>query len=350
MKRFRLFVFVLMTLTISSAGGQPPQETDLRMVLGRFPDPPALNLEVIETVELEGGLRHKIEYTVEPADYLFNRPIDKVRAYLFVPGHKKGQCLPAIVAIHQDGPFTHLGKDEPAGIKGAEDQRYGVELFERGYVVIIPDRYGHAERRRIPNAADAPSEMMRDLGLWLKWAGQLILSGRTHLGKEAYDLMRAVDVLNTLEYVDTERIGAIGHSAGGNALVYFMFMDRRVKAGVSSCGFFELLNWFNDETMSFSNSVFALPNLATVGTSSDYLGHLAPRSFLITRGLSEMESPEESAKHVENTKAIENHARRYYQNLEADERLEAVYFQGGHEFPEEIREQVYKWIDRQFKI
>ncbi|NIR49784.1 acyl-CoA thioester hydrolase, partial [candidate division KSB1 bacterium] len=135
------------------------------------------------------------------------------------------------MAIHQDGPFTHIGKSEPAGLDGNENLHYGLELFKRGYVVICQDRYYHAERRRIPNPGQAGSHMMRDLNRWLKWAGQLILKGRTHFGKEVYDLMRAVDVLYTYDFVDRDKIGAIGHSAGGNVLVYFMFVDQRVTVG-----------------------------------------------------------------------------------------------------------------------
>jgi len=63
----------------------------------------------------------------------------------------------------------------------------------------------------------------------------MILTGRTYFGKEVYDLMRAVDVLYSFDFIDKEKIGAIGHSAAGNVLVYFMFVDKRIKVGVSSC-------------------------------------------------------------------------------------------------------------------
>ena len=48
--------------------------------------------------------------------------------------------------------------------------------------------------------------------------------------------MAAVDVLHTLDYVDKDRIGAIGHSHGGHNVVFAMALDERVKAGVSNCG------------------------------------------------------------------------------------------------------------------
>jgi len=216
-------------------------------------------------------------------------------------------------------------------------------------VVICPDRYYHAERRPIPSPDTTGSHPMQDLRLWLKRAGQLILSGRTHLGKEVYDLMRAVDVLQTYQFVDKNRIGAIGHSAGGNVLVYFMFVDKRVKVGVSSVGFFELMDFFNLKDPSFSNSVFALPGLARVGRSTDYLAFLAPRPFFMTRGLHERETEEGSAQHVAETKTVEAYAAQRYAKVGAAEMLKVVYFEGGHAFPPEIREQAYEWLDRHLK-
>jgi len=104
----------------------------------------------------------------------------------------------------------------------------------------------------------------------------MTLSERTYFGKEIYDLMRAVDVLCSYDFVDKGKIGAIGHSAGGNILVYFMFVDKRVQVGVSSCRFFELVDFYSEASTSFSNSVFALPGLTKIGRSADYLAFLAP--------------------------------------------------------------------------
>jgi dienelactone hydrolase len=339
-----IFVFLLASCTT-----QKSNKGELLDILGSFPKPPSLQIKTLETVSLDKGIRYKLEYTVEEADTLFDRPVDKVRAYLFVPNHNENEKLPAIVAIHQDGPNTHLGKSEPAGLAGDKNLCYGLELFQRGYVVICPDRYYHAERRRIPNPDKAGSNMMRDLNRWLKWAGQLILKGRTHFGKEVYDLMRAVDVLYTYDFVDKDKIGAIGHSAGGNVLVYFMFADSRIKVGASSCGFYELIDDFNDKDPSFSNSVFALPNLANVGKSVDYLAYIAPRPFLMTRGLHELQSEEASKQHVMKTKSIESYARRRYKELNASDKLKAIYFEGGHDFPPDIRGQVYAWLDANLK-
>ncbi len=343
-----LFLCILLTISLPSVG-QTTEKSEFLHLLGSFPEPCHLNVRVLESVHLVGGIRSKIEYTVEESDDYLGWPTDVVRAYLFVPDHAPGDKLPTVVAIHQDGPSTHLGKLEPTGLGGDLGLAYGRELFERGYVVIIPDRYYHGERRPLAASDHPGSNQMRDLRLWLKRAGQMILRGRTHLGKEVYDLKRAVDVLVSHPFVDPSRIGAIGHSAGGNVLVYFMFADERISCGVSSVGFFELLDFFGLEDPSFANAVFALPGLAEIGRSADYLGWIAPRPFLMTRGLAERSSSEASRVHVEETRRIEQHARRRYAKLGASDRLETIYFEGGHAFPDSVKQQAFSWLDSHLK-
>jgi dipeptidyl aminopeptidase/acylaminoacyl peptidase len=54
--------------------------------------------------------------------------------------------------------------------------------------------------------------------------------------------MRAVDLLQSLDFVDPERIGAIGHSMGSITTYLTMALDPRIKAGVrSSTGIDEYL-------------------------------------------------------------------------------------------------------------
>jgi hypothetical protein len=128
-------------------------------------------------------------------------------------------------------------------------------------------------------------------------------------------------------------------------MVYFMFLDPRIKLGVSSCGFYELLEDFSDHDRSFSNSVFAIPGLATIGRSADYLAFIAPRPVLLTRGLRELSTEEQSQQHIKKTKNIEAYVRNRHSQLQVPDQLEVIYFDGGHEFPEEVRNTAYEWID-----
>ncbi len=67
---------------------------------------------------------------------MFHGPVDRIRAYLFEPSHNPGTRLAAMVAIHQDGPQSHMGKLETAGLAGDKNISYGLELFQQGYVVL----------------------------------------------------------------------------------------------------------------------------------------------------------------------------------------------------------------------
>jgi len=352
-----LFISILVVAHFNPEAFSYPQREALLNVLGTFPQRPPVNVDTLESVQLESGWRYKIEYLSEPADTLFDEPEDRIRAYLFIPQHKPGQRLPAIVAIHQDADNVHLGKSEPAGLdiddgkhQYYEDQKYGLELFLRGYVVICPDRFGHAERRRISLGDTMLVNQERDADLYNHRVGQLLLKGRTSQGKEAYDLMRSADVLYSLDVVDTNRIGAIGHSAGGYNLVYFMFADPRVKVGISSCGFFELLNFFNDKEPVKRWATSALPGLAKVGKSADYLAALAPRPILLTRGKGEWyghpDGERRSAKHVQETVELERYARERYQALNAGDNLKVIYFDGGHFFTLFVKKVAYHWLDK----
>ncbi|MFQ6114975.1 MAG: hypothetical protein ACE5NG_12995 [bacterium] len=84
-------------------------------------------------------------------------------------------------------------------------------------------------------------------------------------------------------------------------------------------------------------------------SSTDYLALIAPLPFLMTRGLYEIENEEASKRHVMKTKKIENDVRKYYEKLNASERFKAIYFEGSHDFPPEIHESVYKWLDSYLK-
>ena len=340
--------------TEAAARGPGGVDAGLRKVLGAMPRRPAPSFTVLETATIEGGKRLKVEYLAEPASARLHEPEDRIGAYLFVPDHAPGARLPAILAIHQDGPHTHIGKKETAGLEGDASLFYGLELFRRGYVVLCADRFYHAERRR--GAAPDSVDPVRDLDLLNHRVGQLVLHGRTAMGKEAHDCMLGVDVLASLAYVDPARIGAIGHSAGGYALVFAMFLDPRIRAGVSSCGYFDPVRFFDEKAPKRRLAADALPGLARFGSGAGYLAGVAPRPLLLTRGLWEWgQDPDwrqASIDHVEETRRLVADAAPRYRAAGAPEALRALYFDengGNHDFPPGVRREAYAWLEAQLK-
>lgn len=225
----------------------PTHNELLTSLLGVMPDKEPLRVDTLETTALDGGVRYKIHYFIEPGNPALETPDDWGSAYLFVPSLPQGKKAPAIVAMHQDDVHYHIGKSEPAGLLGDSTMFYGKELFERGYVVICPDRFYHADRRKTCQDWGNLSEndYERDFFTQQKRIGVLLAEGRNTWGKEAYDFSRAVDVLLSMPEVDADNIGAIGHSAGANAISYCMFYEPRVKAAVANCGTSEINSYYN---------------------------------------------------------------------------------------------------------
>lgn len=357
MKQILVFLtlFLIITFTTGISFGQKQQK--FLAVLGTMPKKPVLYIDTLEKTKLDNGWRYKIKYLAEDSNESFHTPKDYIYAYLFVPNSPRDKKLPAIVAVHQDGNHNYLGYLETTGIAGDVDQHYGLELFNRGYIVICPDRFLHAERRRI-SKPDTLADCFDEADIAEQhWVGQLLMMGRNFISKEVYDLIISTDVLCTIPNIDKKRIGAIGHSAGGNILPYFMFADKRISVGASSCGVFELVDWYAEDAIRKRNLLPVIPGLATIGRTSDFVGLIAPRPFLMTRGLSEWgaddtRQKQNSKRHVEGTQLIDTEARRYYKSADANNNLKTIYFDengGGHAFPPKVKEQVYHWLDSYLK-
>ncbi|MBO5245737.1 MAG: prolyl oligopeptidase family serine peptidase [Eubacterium sp.] len=323
-------------------------------LLGEMPERQPLRIDTLEQVPLKNGIRYKIRYFIEAGNPMIHTPDDWGSAFLFVPSLKNGKKAPAIVAIHQDDVNFHIGKAEPAGIMGDSTMYYGKELFERGYVVICPDRYYHADRRKIcQDWGDfSQPDTERDMYSWLKRNGVLLSEGRNCWGKEAYDLSRAVDVLVSLPEVDADNIGAIGHSAGANVMSYFVFFDTRVKASVANCGTMEMNSYWDYNRPGGVFGSLAMPNSVKTGIDThDYIGKIAPRAFFIIQGAHQWGDgqPDINDKATEKELEIFKNA---YLNEGKGSSINTLFFEenkGRHSFPPEVKEQAYRWLDEHLK-
>lgn len=118
-------------------------------------------------------------------------------------------------------------------------------------------------------------------------ANRLLFEGWTPLGKELYELSRALDVLVAQPEVDGGRLGVIGHSAGGLLAALAMFVDPRIGAGCSSCGTWLVRNAYRDDylrPMQGFAGLLSVPGMRRWGDLDDVLAGLAPRPFLETNG------------------------------------------------------------------
>ena len=275
---------------------------------------PPLRVRVLEETRGEGYTRQLLTYDALQGD--------PVAAYLFVPD-KRGP-KPAVLALHPTGV---LGTGIPAGLGDRPNRSYALELAARGWVVLAPDYPYMGGEQRDPY----------DLGY---------VSGTM---KGIYNHVRGVDLLVRSPEVDPERIGAIGHSLGGHNALFVALFDRRVRAVVTSCGFNAFARYKQGDLTGWSSAKY-MPRIATVFGKdparmpfdfTEILGAIAPRPVFVS-------APTGDANfEVSGVRDCVRAARPVYERVfGAGDRLVAVHPDCGHDFPSEIREQAYGFLDR----
>ncbi len=292
------------------------------------PDRPALELTIHEDVVVEGIYRRKlISYAVEAGE--------RAHAYLGIPAKLSGPA-PAIVALH--GTYKH-GKKRAAGLIDNPDKAYLDHLCRRGYVVIAPEHFVSGHR--------IPTEGSYETGAFYKkhpnW---------TAVGKFTYEHSIAIDVLQSLDEVDDNRIGALGHSLGGHGSMFLAAYDDRIKAAASNCGgaFFRhnprVLDWSRGRWYIYFKPIRdglrrgEMPPI----DFHEIIALIAPRAFLDVSGLNDGHGPTQRQRLLMMMKVMDVY------ELEGAAQNFGFYAHGrGHSVPHESRQLIYAFMDAHLK-
>lgn len=155
---------------------------------------------------------------------------DRIPAFLLVPT-TGGEPRAALLIHHQHNGERHLGKSEVCGLAGDPLQAFGVALVERGFVVLAPDSICFEDRRAERIGIDPdPSD-------WQQHYNEMtyrLLRGDTLMRKVLEDGATGISVLIESGLVDPARLGVLGHSYGGNTVLFQTALDERVQFGCSS--------------------------------------------------------------------------------------------------------------------
>lgn len=288
----------------------------LRERLGGLPaevgQAPAV-LSAAQPTEHAGYRRGYIEFESTPGAI--------VPAWLLVPNGLTGPA-PAVIAVHGHG----YGVDDTVGINAdgsdrAEPQGYhqdfAVALCRRGMVVIAPELRGFGRRREQSAVAEAPGSNSCHEASW--WGMML---GKPLLGSRVWDVLRALDLLQSLPEVDSGRIGIMGSSGGGAVTLFAAALDQRLRATVIS-------NYF----CTFRDSILAIrhchcnyvPGLLQDGEMYDIAALIAPRPLLIATGADDPIFPLPGV--LEAYERVSD----AYAALGAADRIDKHVFAGGHQ-------------------
>ncbi len=324
----------------------------MQTVMGILPDSHRrvpLDVKVESREETPEYTRIKLTYAAEPGD--------RVPALLLVPKKVKvdasglggeianrdkattnnrgfGGRLPAMLCLH---PTNVDGKAQTAGLVGEKTRHYGHQLAERGFVCLIPDYPSFGDYKAYDFKQKAPGSEQ-----------PLYESGSM---KAIWNNIRAVDLLESLGYVDIDSIGLIGHSLGGHNALFTAVFEPRIKAVVTSCGFTAFHDYYKGDLKGWTSDRY-MPKIRDVYQNNpdkmpfdfpEVLAAIAPRGIYINAPLHDANFD------VGGVKKCIAAAQPVFDLLEAKDKLVVEYPDCAHDFPDEVRERVYEWLKKELK-
>ena len=291
----------------------------MQKAMGNFPvekTKQALKAKVVEKNDFKDFLIQTIELTAEGQPTVF--------ADVYIPNLKsEATKLPAMLALH---PTGSQGKRIIGGESPKHNRQYANELAKRGYVVIAPD---------YPSFGDANGyDFLTD-----EYDSGTMLGIVNHI--------RCVDYLAGMEIVDEERIGVIGHSLGGHNAIFVAAFEPRLKVIVTSCGWTpfhdyysgKIAGWTSDRYMPLLKSKYKLSPDQVPFDFYELIAALAPRPFYSNSPLHDSNFDVAGVK-----KAIPK-IKQVYSLFDAETSVKVSYPPCGHDFPTEIRQEAYEFID-----
>jgi dienelactone hydrolase len=200
--------------------------------------------------------------------------LDEVFAYgiLLIPkGMRAGEKRPLVIAQHglEGRPQDLIQPSKPGQMQTY--QRFAARLAERGFIVYAPQNpYIHGAAFRQLSRKSAPLQ----LGLFAFVTAQYA---------------RTLDWLETLPYVDRDRIGFYGLSYGGTTALRVPPLEPRIKVIVCSGNFNEWSWKITTEEQGFSYmltgeyEIYEFNQTAAFG-HAEMVTLMAPRPFFVERG------------------------------------------------------------------
>lgn len=293
----------------------------MELVMGPLPGDARkvpLDVKTVSEEKLDGYVRRKITFAVETND--------RVPAWVLIPTAATEGKRPAMLCLHQT---IKIGKDEPVGLGVQESKRQALHLVKRGYICLAPD---------YPSFGEYPFDFKKS-------------DFQSGTMKAIWNNMRAVDLLQALPGVDGKRIGVIGHSLGGHNSLFTAAFDERLKVTVTSCGFCSFAKYYNGNLTGWTSDRY-MPRIATVYDKDpkkvpfdfdDVILSIAPRAVFVMAPL------KDSNFDVTGVQDVIAKVSPAYKQLGAPNKLQALYPDAGHDWPEEARTEAYDFIDKWLK-
>ncbi len=256
--------------------------------------------------------------------------------FVLPPVSKGDRGNPGVLCVHGTDPeLGHRNVMEP---DLRPNRAYGVELAERGYVVLAVDQFGYGDWVK-----DAPADTLYHL-FYKSFPDWSIDGIRLRIQRCALDLLAAHKL------VHPERIGAIGNSLGGRTALFLAALDERLRGAVVSAGVHpNLTNVFRNLPGQIQKSPRLNQQIYDTGRAgyemSELMALVAPRGLLVLEPWNDPYNP-----FVEAVLECFARARRAYEILGHPEQFAILAHGLGHDTPDEIRDYAYAVLDRMLGV
>jgi dienelactone hydrolase len=245
----------------------------LRDLVGGLPETGVpLQPRILETKDFETYTREKLTFTsregMEVFAYLLKPKVTagKQPVMICVPGHGRG--VDDIVGIDDKG----MQRTQKAGYQAD----FALQFVEQGLAALAIEPLAFGHRRDPINAAKGINNNSCQPA-----AGAALLFGETMIGWRAYDVMRAIDYIETRKDLDARRVGCVGISGGGTCTLFAAALDPRIQAAMVS-GY---LCTFRDCILSLAHCMDNyVPGILNWAEMSDVAGLIAPRPLFAETG------------------------------------------------------------------
>lgn len=212
-----------------------------------------------------------------------------VPGYIVLPKEWKGEKLSACICLqgHSSGmhnsilvnhDYTELDAECYRFITGG-DRDFALRTVKEGYVAVcIEQRYmGKSGTFREKPGCTGLQSMAA------------LLMGRCAVGERVWDVMRLIDELEKIDYIDTQNLVCMGNSGGGTTTFYSACIDTRIKYAMPSCAFCTYKDSIVDIRHCACNYI---PNIAFDFDMGDLAGLIAPRNLVIVNGVADTIFPD----------------------------------------------------------
>jgi hypothetical protein len=321
------------TLVENGAAWEPQRARILRewgRLLGPNPETiPPLDPQAHGETDCGTYIRQKISIQVQPDD--------RMPCWLLIPKHLPAGRTPAIICFY--GTTSGAGKDTTVGLSGpapgsppVPNRALAVDMVEAGFVALAPDFLRDGER--LPPSG-MPYDTTDFYARFPEWSC---------VGKDCWDVRRAVDYLQSLPYVAGDRIGMVGHSYGGHTTIFATGLEPRIRAAFSSGPVSDFvlhgLHWAVPKGAGASQSLpamrpYLLEHRAPPVSFAEVTALVAPRPLWVNQAVGEHRPNEEG-----NAALVQG----LYRALGTQEKVRYTWCAGDHDSPPAVRAAAVEWF------